>query len=83
MWRRHGRVFMIAGLVKLVHDCVMFLGPYVLEQLLKFLENGGTACKLAVLSCFHACTLSRSIHCLYVWIWQLFMIAGLVKLVHD
>ncbi len=45
MWRRHGRVFAIAGLIKLVHDCVMFLGPFVLEQLVKYLENGGTACK--------------------------------------
>lgn len=45
MWRRHGKVFLIAGFIKLVHDCVMFLGPYVLEQLLKYLENGGSACE--------------------------------------
>lgn len=45
MWRRHGRVFLAAGLLKLVHDCVMFLGPFVLQQLLIFLEKGGTPCK--------------------------------------
>ena len=46
MWRKHGRVFLAAGLLKLVHDCVMFLGPFVLQQLLIFLEKGGTACKM-------------------------------------
>lgn len=45
MWRRHGKVFLAAGLLKLVHDCVMFLGPFVLQQLLIFLEKGGSACK--------------------------------------
>ncbi len=45
MWRQHGKTFMIAGFIKLVHDCVMFLGPFVLEQLLIFLEKGGTICK--------------------------------------
>ncbi len=45
MWRQHGKTFMIAGFIKLVHDCVMFLGPFVLEQLLIFLEKGGTVCK--------------------------------------
>lgn len=45
MWRKHGRVFLAAGLLKLVHDCVMFLGPFVLQQLLVFLEKGGSACK--------------------------------------
>ena len=45
MWRKHGRVFLAAGLLKLVHDCVMFLGPFILQQLLIFLERGGSACK--------------------------------------
>ena len=45
MVKRHGRVFALAGLVKLVHDIIMFLGPFVLEQLLKFLENGGSPCE--------------------------------------
>ena len=45
MWRQHGKTFMIAGFIKLVHDCVMFLGPFVLEQLLIFLEKGGTMCR--------------------------------------
>lgn len=45
MVKKHGKVFALAGIVKLVHDCIMFLGPIVLEQLLKFLENGGSPCK--------------------------------------
>lgn len=45
MVKKHGKVFAMAGIVKLVHDCIMFLGPFVLEQLLKFLENGGSPCK--------------------------------------
>jgi len=54
MWRQHGRVFMLAGFIKLVHDCVMFLGPFVLEQLLIYLEKGGTPCELACMSiCSH------------------------------
>lgn len=51
MWKRHGRVFLTAGLVKLVHDCVMFLGPFVLQQLLIFLEKGGTACETLTKAC--------------------------------
>lgn len=31
----HGRAFAAAGVLKLVHDCVMFLPPYLLERLLK------------------------------------------------
>ena len=45
MWRQHRRMFVLAGLLKLVHDIVMFLGPFVLEQLLKYLQRGGTICK--------------------------------------
>ena len=45
MAKQHGRVFAMAGIVKLVHDCIMFLGPVVLERLLKFLENGGSPCE--------------------------------------
>ena len=45
MWRQHSRMFVLAGLLKLVHDVVMFLGPFVLEQLLKYLQRGGTICK--------------------------------------
>ena len=45
---------MLAGFIKLVHDCVMFLGPFVLEQLLIYLEKGGTPCELACMSiCSH------------------------------
>ena len=31
MWSCHGRAFLLAGLLKLVHDCVMFLGPVILQ----------------------------------------------------
>ena len=49
MWRQHYRMFVLAGLLKLVHDVVMFLGPFVLEQLLKYLQRGGTVCKSGLL----------------------------------
>lgn len=55
MWRQHGKTFMIAGFIKLVHDCVMFLGPFVLEQLLIFLEKGGTVCKHPLTHCSCSC----------------------------
>ncbi|KAK9823545.1 hypothetical protein WJX72_003616 [[Myrmecia] bisecta] len=42
MWRAHGRAFIAAGLLKVFHDLVMLMGPYVLERLLKFLETGGS-----------------------------------------
>ncbi|PRW61038.1 multidrug resistance-associated 1 isoform X8 [Chlorella sorokiniana] len=42
MWRAHGRVFMMAGVLKLVHDCVMMLSPFILEQLLKELQGEGS-----------------------------------------
>lgn len=31
-----------AGALKLVHDCVMMLSPFILEQLLKELQGGGS-----------------------------------------
>ena len=31
-----------AGVVKLLHDCVMFLGPFILELLLKHLQTDGS-----------------------------------------
>ncbi|PSC76242.1 multidrug resistance-associated 1 isoform X1 [Micractinium conductrix] len=43
MWRTHGRAFIYAGVVKLLHDCVMFLGPFILELLLKHLQTDGSA----------------------------------------
>ena len=49
MWRQHSRMFVLAGLLKLVHDIVMFLGPFVLEQLLKYLQRGGTICESGLL----------------------------------
>ena len=39
----HGRAFAAAGAIKLLHDCVMFLPPYLLERLLK--HKAGTGSK--------------------------------------
>lgn len=39
LWKSHFKPFFIAGLIKLVHDAVMFLGPVILEVLLKHLKS--------------------------------------------
>lgn len=31
------------GILKLAHDCVMMVGPFILEQLLKNLQNDGSS----------------------------------------
>ncbi|GBF89551.1 canalicular multispecific organic anion transporter [Raphidocelis subcapitata] len=40
LWRVHGRAFVITGLIKLLHDAIMFSQPFILEQLLKALGGG-------------------------------------------
>ena len=35
-------MFPAAGLLKLFHDAVMFSGPFLLEMLLKHLQDGGS-----------------------------------------
>lgn len=37
----HKRLFILAGVVKLMHDIVMFTGPLILEQLLNHLQHQG------------------------------------------
>ena len=32
MWRTHYRVFLQAGAVKLIHDCILFIGDYLPDQ---------------------------------------------------
>lgn len=41
MWKVHGKLFILAGLIKLFHDIVMFLSPFILEVLLKHIDGGG------------------------------------------
>ena len=51
LWRAllrvHGRTLVVTGLIKLVHDAIMFSQPYILEQLLRHLSStaasGGAA----------------------------------------
>ena len=42
MWRAHGAVFMRTGLIKLVHDCILFIGatPAASAALLRPLRPG-------------------------------------------
>lgn len=42
MWKVHGRLFVVAGLIKLFHDAVMFTGPFILEVLLKHIQTEGS-----------------------------------------
>jgi len=41
-----------AGALKLVHDCVMMLSPFILEQLLKELQSGGSRACLRIPAAF-------------------------------
>ena len=41
-----GGVFVRLGFLKLVHDMVMLAGPFVLQQLLRNLQSGGSRCAL-------------------------------------
>jgi ABC-type multidrug transport system fused ATPase/permease subunit len=42
MWRAHAKIFVLAGMIKLFHDITMFLGPFILEVLLKHIQNKGS-----------------------------------------
>ncbi|WPT17490.1 Multidrug resistance-associated protein 1 [Picochlorum sp. SENEW3] len=42
MWKAHRKMFIIAGLIKFFHDCIMFLGPFILEVLLKHIQGDGS-----------------------------------------
>ena len=42
MWKAHRKMFIVAGLIKFFHDCVMFLGPFILEMLLEHLQGDGS-----------------------------------------
>lgn len=43
MWKAHKKKFLIAGGIKFSHDCIMFLGPFILEVLLKHIQAGGSS----------------------------------------
>jgi len=42
IWRTHGKLFVWAGVLKLVHDLIMFLPSYILERLLHHMGMGGS-----------------------------------------
>jgi hypothetical protein len=42
IWRTHGKVFVWAGVLKLVHDLIMFLPSFILERLLHHMAIGGS-----------------------------------------
>ncbi|KAF5828549.1 hypothetical protein DUNSADRAFT_17458 [Dunaliella salina] len=42
IWRTHGKVFVWVGVLKLVHDLIMFLPSYILERLLHHMAMGGS-----------------------------------------
>ncbi|GMH35949.1 hypothetical protein BSKO_03817 [Bryopsis sp. KO-2023] len=39
MLRSHGARFLLAGIIKFFHDILQFMGPFILQQLLKHLED--------------------------------------------
>jgi ATP-binding cassette, subfamily C (CFTR/MRP), member 1 len=41
LWHAFGRGWAIAGLIKLVHDCVNLSSPYLLRQLLRHMQDKG------------------------------------------
>ena len=72
MWKTHRRVFIFAGVVKLMHDAVMFLGPFLLEVLLIHVANGGgalvgfgLACALAGAAAIETLTVNIYFHSLF------------------
>jgi ATP-binding cassette subfamily C (CFTR/MRP) protein 1 len=42
LWRTHRTLFLRAGVIKFFHDCTLFLGPFLLEVLLKHIQAGGS-----------------------------------------
>jgi len=72
MWKMHSRRFVLAGIVKLVHDAIMFTGPFLLEVLLKHVQSGGGgwigfgyACALAVSAVLETLTVNVYFHTLF------------------
>eukprot|EP00884_Botryococcus_braunii_P017606 jgi/Botrbrau1/4529/Bobra.60_2s0019.2 len=70
--REHGRSFMFAGAIKLFHDVVMVIGPFLLEFLLKGLEQGksrwvllGLATGLALSNVLECLSINWYFHILY------------------
>jgi ATP-binding cassette subfamily C (CFTR/MRP) protein 1 len=72
MWKMHRRRFIFAGIVKFVHDAIMFTGPFLLEVLLKHVQNGGGgwvgfgyACALALAAVLETLTVNVYFHTLF------------------
>jgi hypothetical protein len=73
-WAVHGRLFTAVGVLKLVHDLLLFAGPYILERLLHHLSSGGkdggkpaTSTGLALAAALAAVSFFFSSICL-VWV---------------
>ena len=73
MWRAHRRPFIAAGVIKFIHDAVMFTGPFLLELLLKHVQSGGgsawtgfaIACALALSAVIETLTVNVYFHILF------------------
>ncbi|KAH7620070.1 putative ABC transporter C family member 10 [Nannochloris sp. 'desiccata'] len=72
MWKMHRRRFILAGVVKLIHDAIMFTGPFLLEVLLKHVQSGGGgwtgfgyACALALAAVLETLTINVYFHTLF------------------
>lgn len=63
MWRAHKARFCFAGLVKLIHDIIMFLGPLILEQLLRFLDSEQPLCKYLPVAPPYSCLIFGRLWC--------------------
>jgi len=72
MWKMHRQRFILAGIVKLIHDAIMFTGPFLLELLLKHVQSGGGgwiglgyACALALSAVLETLTVNVYFHTLF------------------
>jgi hypothetical protein len=63
MWRAFGSPFSYAGLLKLLHDCLMLMGPILLRRLLQALQSGAPqrTCFFYASSIFFAASLQTLI----------------------
>lgn len=79
LWRVHVRRFGLTAAIKVVHDLLMFLQPYILELLLHHLSTGTRdryaclcVCVCCVdppswLLCSTACSIGTTVVCVCVW----------------
>ncbi len=51
LWAEHRGTLLWTGLLKVVHDLIMFSPPYILEHILKHIAKGGSRAGAFWLSC--------------------------------